>query len=210
MAKRIPKKPHDDTRVALAMAFDPISAALAKAQDDATASAPSITCAADLIPFVQIPSPIPGKGLIPFERYPFQVDVLKYWTENKSTCMLKDRQMGISWLCALDCLFDLGWKSYQNICSLNYEKEQAAELIWRMQILWSTLPKSWRPAIHFTLEEARAMPQQWFGQLTATGRAAVARASQARDRGPERAALQGSPFWPQGLCTHSSYCSPST
>lgn len=114
---------------------------------------PNISTPADLIPFVKVTDPS-GLGLEAMNAWPHVLRVLAYWEENTRTAMNKSRQMGATWSYALRALFLVGWKPYQTVCSANYTKEQAAELIYRMKILWTTLPKEWRPEIQFSDEYA--------------------------------------------------------
>lgn len=119
-----------------------------KAAEASAVAAGDVSNAADLIPLVRVPDPRDeNAGLVPMESWPLAVDLLsKFWAENKRTCIIKPRQMGVTWDCALYCLHHASIP-YRTIGSFNYNQDAAGELLLKMQVLWSTLPPSRRLAL---------------------------------------------------------------
>jgi hypothetical protein len=100
--------------------------------------------ASDLIPFVRVLDP-EGVELKPMEPWLLALELLNdFWPKHKRTIINKVRQMGVSWDCALYCLDHCQRTAYRTLGSVNYNREAASELIWRMKVLWSTLPPTLR------------------------------------------------------------------
>lgn len=126
---------------------DPILQSLKKAEKDAVEGRAQIARASDLIPYVKVLDP-KGLSLSPMEPWPLAIKLLDdFWPNHKRTVTKKPRQVGVSWDFALYCLYHLGWKGYRTAGSVNYNQEVAGELLWRMRVLWQTMPPRLRPPL---------------------------------------------------------------
>lgn len=134
---------------------DPILDSLKGAEASAGAGGASqIQDAAGLIPHARVLDP-KGVSLQQMQAWPHIVDlVTDFWPNNPRTVIKKARQLGVSWAFALYCLHHCGWKSYRTLGSVNTTKDTAAELIYRMKVLWSVLPRHLRPPADFGTHKA--------------------------------------------------------
>ncbi|MBE7462282.1 MAG: hypothetical protein HS116_02205 [Planctomycetes bacterium] len=136
------------------MSHDPIQDALTQAESAAVQAGIKPATAGALLPYVRILDPH-KEELVPFEAWPLTVELLdSFWPSNRRTIILKARQLGVSWAFALYALHHAGWTPHRTVGSVNKTKEDAAELIRRMRILWSTLPGHLRPAANWSNQHA--------------------------------------------------------
>lgn len=125
---------------------DPILDALQQAERSSIQIQEPIRRASDLIQHARVLDPA-GSDLQQMERWPLHVELMdEFWTQDR-TIINKARQMGVSWAFALDCLHHLGWNKFRTLGSVNYNQEVAGELIYRMSVLWHSLPAGLRPPI---------------------------------------------------------------
>lgn len=133
---------------------DAILDSLKDAEHGNTAAA-KITSPAELIPYCKVPDARgEGYGMVPMKPWPHILRLLDWWSANKRTLCKKSRQMGVTWAAVLDDLYYCGWNSHRTVFYLNYNQEAAAEAIFKMKILWDSLPAELRPAAEFGTNKA--------------------------------------------------------
>lgn len=118
-------------------------------------AAVKIEKAGDLLPYVSVLDP-EGIALQKMQPWPLALELLNdFWPKYKRTVGLKARQLGVSWDFALYCLHHCGWQAYRTAGSVNYTLDEASKLIWRMRVLWSTLPAWLKPDVEWSTHAAR-------------------------------------------------------
>jgi len=105
----------------------------------------SLPTAADLIDHVRILDPR-GNDLLKMQRWPIAVWLLnEWWPKNRRTLNKKARQLGVSWSFALYALDHCARFPFRTFGSFNYNQDAAAEMLYRMRVLHSTLPPHLQP-----------------------------------------------------------------
>ncbi len=79
-----------------------------------------------------------GRGL--FNLYPFQEQVLKLWQENKNSCVLKSRQLGISTLCSGYSLWLMIFHRDKKILCIATKEDVAKNMVNTVQFMYDNLP----------------------------------------------------------------------
>jgi phage terminase large subunit-like protein len=79
---------------------------------------------------------------VSFNLYPFQEDTLKAFSEYDNNIILKSRQMGLSTLVAIFSLWNLIFKSDQNILIISLKQDAAIEVLEKVSFANEALP-SW-------------------------------------------------------------------
>jgi hypothetical protein len=133
---------------------DPIMAALDVAEKTSAAPAIVISKPADLIPYCKMMDP-QTLSVEPMQSWPHVLGLLAFWSANKRTATLKSRQMCGSSTMALYALHHAGWNAYTTTLVLNYNQEEASKFIWKMKVMWLSLPKSIRPQAEWATTHAR-------------------------------------------------------
>ena len=64
----------------------------------------------DFLEYVQVLEPPPGRGIIPFERWPHLMEVCDFLNDEKLIVWLKSRQTGASWLLGAYALWTAMYK----------------------------------------------------------------------------------------------------
>jgi len=104
-------------------------------------------CAQDPIYFIKkyVKIEHPGKGVIPFELFPFQEDVLNQFRGHNKNIVLKARQMGISTVTAAYCLWLMVFFDNKKIVCLATKQDTAKEIVTRCKFGYEHLPSWLRP-----------------------------------------------------------------
>lgn len=90
--------------------------------------------------YVKIMDPGPPPRLIPFRLWPEQVRVLQSMLEVARICVLKARQLGLTWLALAYAVWRMVyWPGYQVVC-FSIGEEESKELISRAELILKHLP----------------------------------------------------------------------
>jgi len=100
-------------------------------------------CRADPVYFVDTYCKIQsdkGHGLIPFDLYPYQRDVLARFEAHRECIVLKARQLGISELAAAYAVWYVTFRPRINVVVLSQGENEAKEFTGKARTAWGTLP----------------------------------------------------------------------
>lgn len=84
----------------------------------------------------------PKRGLVDFELYPFQKDILKDWQKHRFTVLRKFRQAGCTTLAGAYALYYCLFNSHKTIAILSKGEDEALEVVRRIRTMYDELP-SW-------------------------------------------------------------------
>lgn len=82
----------------------------------------------------------PKRGLVEFNLYPFQKDILKDWNTHRFTVLRKFRQAGCTTLAAAYSLFYSLFNSHKIIVILSKGEDEALEVVARIRTMYEELP----------------------------------------------------------------------
>lgn len=88
--------------------------------------------------YVKVQHPV--KGLIPFELYGFQKNVLSDFTEHQFNIILKSRQMGLSTLVSAYCLWLMLFNKNKNILVVSLKQDDAKDIVSKIRLAHENLP----------------------------------------------------------------------
>jgi len=99
-------------------------------------------CAVDPIHFIKKYCKIihPKRGLIPFILYDFQENILASFLKKGRNVILKNRQMGISTLCAAYALWLMTFHENKYVLVIATKQDVAKNIIKKVRIMWQHLP----------------------------------------------------------------------
>jgi len=83
---------------------------------------------------------VPNIGIIPFDLYYFQQEILKEIDKFKKTVYLKSRQAGISVLMSHYCLWRCLFRNSENIDVVSIKKDKAQDFVSKMKTTLTSLP----------------------------------------------------------------------
>ena len=87
----------------------------------------------------------PIKGLVKFELYPFQKQVLNHIHTKNSTIMRKFRQAGMTTLCAGYALWFCMFHSHKTVMVLSKDDDASKEVVSRIKVMYEELPAWIKP-----------------------------------------------------------------
>ena len=96
---------------------------------------------ADCLEYVQVLEPPPGRGVIPFERWPHLVEVCDFLKEEKLLVWLKSRQTGASWLLGAYALWTAMYKEGALVLLLSQGEEESKVLLSKSRFIYERLPE---------------------------------------------------------------------
>jgi len=82
----------------------------------------------------------PSRGVIPFEMYPHQKDLLRSYSENRFNIVLSARQMGITYTNAAHALHQAFFNADNNILIAGNSLREADEVLSKIRIMYESLP----------------------------------------------------------------------
>lgn len=88
----------------------------------------------------------PVKGLIPFNLFPFQREIVKEWLENRFTVLRKFRQAGCTTLAAAFALWTALFNRNRTVTILSKGEVEASEFLDRVRTMYDELPESLKAA----------------------------------------------------------------
>lgn len=83
----------------------------------------------------------PRRGLIPFNTYPFQDDIVADFIEHRLNVILKARQLGLSTLAAAYCIWLALFHKDQNLLIIATKQKVAQNIIRKIKVILNNLPK---------------------------------------------------------------------
>lgn len=83
----------------------------------------------------------PQRGIIPFELYPFQEDVLNQFNEHRLNIILKSRQLGISTLSAGYSLWKCLFTESFNVVVIATKSKVASALVKKVRVMYNEIPE---------------------------------------------------------------------
>ena len=83
----------------------------------------------------------PLKGLIPFNTYPYQDELVKDFNDYRFTVILKARQLGISTISAAYAVWFMLFHKEKNILVMATKFGTAANLVKKVKMVMKNLPK---------------------------------------------------------------------
>lgn len=89
----------------------------------------------------------PIKGLVKFELYPFQRQVLNHIHTNNSTILRKFRQAGMTTLCAGYILWFCMFNSHKTVMILSKDDDASKEVVARIKVMYEELPEWIKPTL---------------------------------------------------------------
>ena len=95
----------------------------------------------DFLEYVQVLEPPPGRGVIPFERWPHLVEVCDFLNEEKLIVWLKSRQTGASWLLGAYALWTAMYKEGALVLLLSQGEEESKVLLSKSRFIYERLPE---------------------------------------------------------------------
>ena len=103
-----------------------------------------LKCASDPVHFMKKYCFIqhPQYGRIKFDLYPFQEKVLKLFSDNPYTFILKSRQLGLSTLTAGYSLWMMTFNKDKNVLCIATKQDTAKNMVTKVKIMYDNLP-SW-------------------------------------------------------------------
>ena len=96
----------------------------------------------EFLNYVKILEPPPGRGIIPFERWPHLVEVCQTLEETKLLVWLKSRQTGASWLLAAYALWRVLFFEGAMVLLLSQGEEEAKRLLAKSRFIFEQLPEA--------------------------------------------------------------------
>jgi hypothetical protein len=106
-------------------------------------------CKSDPIHFISsyIKVVHPMRGLVPFDLYPFQRDIVNNLENNRFNILRKFRQAGCTTIAAAYSLWKALFQEHQTIVILSKGDVEATEVLDRVKIMYEELPKFLQPGI---------------------------------------------------------------
>lgn len=99
--------------------------------------------------YVKVVHPI--RGLVPFELYPFQKEILASLHFRQSLLLRKFRQAGATTICAAYALWFTIFNDHKTVAILSKDDDASKEIVSRIKIMYSELPAYFKPK---TLKDA--------------------------------------------------------
>ena len=87
----------------------------------------------------------PNRGPVPFAMWDWQLGLLELWTEQRAVCVLKARQLGVSWLVAVYVLWRALFNHGQRILLVSIGQREADKLLEKVSFIVENLPDWLRP-----------------------------------------------------------------
>lgn len=87
----------------------------------------------------------PNLGPIPFAMWDWQAGLLELWAEESAVCVLKARQLGVSWLVAVYVLWRALFRKGQRILLVSIGQREADKLLEKVSFVLERLPDWLRP-----------------------------------------------------------------
>lgn len=102
-----------------------------------------IRCGKDPVYFLKNYAKIqhPSKGLIPFNLFPYQEDLIKAFVENRNNIVLKARQLGITALGAGFIAWFILFRRHKNVLVMSSKGSNAKGIIRKIKTIYKYLPK---------------------------------------------------------------------
>jgi hypothetical protein len=94
----------------------------------------------DFLDYVRILEPPPGRGVIPFEKWPHLVETIDILDDERLLVILKARQVGISWLLAAYALWTAIYHRGAVVLELSQTEKVATALLGKCKTILSLLP----------------------------------------------------------------------
>lgn len=89
-----------------------------------------------------------SKKDIPFHLWPGQEQVIPYFLDELYLCVLKARQLGLTWLCAAYALWRAIFHSYELIIIISAREDLAIEFLDRVKFMFDRLPIFMQPPVY--------------------------------------------------------------
>ena len=86
----------------------------------------------------------PKKGIINFDLYDYQADLLRAFKKNRFNIVLKARQLGVSTIVAAHCLHRAFFKNNQNILVCATKLDTAKNIVGIIKNMYNGLPKAFK------------------------------------------------------------------
>ena len=120
----------------------------------------------------------PLKGLIPFNTYPYQDDLVKDFNDYRFTVILKARQLGISTISAAYAVWFMLFHKEKNILVMATKFGTAANLVKKVKMVMKNLPK-WMQVASITVDNRTSFELSNGSTIKAVGTSADAGRSEA-------------------------------
>lgn len=95
--------------------------------------------------YVKITHPV--KGLIPFDLYNYQIEIIKAFEANRFTCVRASRQLGKTTMAAAYFLWYAAFKDDKTILIVSNNMANASEFIHRLRSFYEELPMWLKPGV---------------------------------------------------------------
>ena len=112
----------------------------------------------DFLSYVQVLEPPPGRGIIPFERWPHLVEVCQHLKKEKLIVWLKSRQTGASWLLAAYALWTAMYRTGALVLLLSQGEEESKILLSKSRFIFERLPSSLKTPLGTDSRQELAFP----------------------------------------------------
>ncbi len=91
----------------------------------------------------QIHSGVSG-GAVPFQKWPYIVDLANSIVDNRLVSVLKARQLGFSWTCAAYAAWLLTFNHGTNVLMISKGQTEAFSLLDKVRFILKNLPEDWQ------------------------------------------------------------------
>jgi len=89
----------------------------------------------------------PIHGIIPFDLYPFQKDLIESFLNNRFTLALCSRQLGKTTCAAAFFLWYASFEEHKTVLIVSNKESNATEFIHRIQVMYEYLPRWLKPGV---------------------------------------------------------------
>lgn len=113
-------------------------------------------CAEDIREFAKhawLSDPVLGE--MPFAMWDWQEGMLELWTEERLVCVLKARQLGVSWLVAVYVLWVALFRPSQRILLVSIDQRESDKLLDKVKFVLKKLPDWLKPPASLVTQNTR-------------------------------------------------------